>query len=185
MRASVVPSFIVVLARSRILLSPPLHLYFIGGMIPALEEAFADFVENSIVDAVTDGKRKKAVVTKARSPAKKKAARDEHGEDALEETADDPNKSNDQTNLDAAFAESVNAVLDAGTDGKRKGKNARSSAKRKAGRNEHGDDATDKDDQNKSLCGETARDERAAGRKGRGDAVGDDGSARKPPAKTA
>ena len=85
----------------------------------------------------------------------------------------------------------MNADVDAGhgTDGKRKGKNALSSAKRNAGRNQHGDDATDKDDQNKSLCGETARDDRAAGRKGRGDAVSGDegsgGSARKPPAKTA
>ena len=124
--------------------SPP--PVFIGG-IPALEAAFAEFVTDSIVNAGTDGKRKKSGGTKARSPAKRKAGRDQYGDDAFDKT-------DDQNNLDAAFAESVNDV-DAGTVGKRKksgGKNARSPAKRKAGRDQHGDDATDKtDDQNNSL----------------------------------
>ena len=90
-------------------------------------------------------------------------------------------KTNDEKNLDAAFAASVNDV-DVGADGKRKksgGTKARAPAKQKAGRDEHGDVSMDKtDDQNNSLCGETAG-EPAAGRKGQGDAIvrsGDDGS---------
>ena len=68
--------------------SPP--PVFIGG-IPALEAAFAEFVTDSIVNAGTDGKRKKSGGKNARSPAKRKAGRDQHGDDATDKTDDQNN----------------------------------------------------------------------------------------------